>query len=216
MLLNDTLFCALSIAGLRMINRLWTTDDRIEPLGVVVRPLLSLLVGLLVMPIAQQQYFLLMLPYAAIVGGWMAIRLVDQSALRWPGQRFVPAAGIFICMAYAAFHLGAAFARPDVIALDKVRYLTTQTSPESTVLAGWSPGVAFRRPAFFYSVLHNEIRYFVPSVAFEHLIDDWRADRNRPEIIDFDDDVRAVPGLAAYVAEAYAPTGVSTLWRRKP
>ncbi len=215
-LLFDTLFCALFVAGLRTINRLWAKDDRMDPYGVVVRPLVSLLVGLLVMPIAQQQYILLMLPYAAIVGGWMAIRLLDQAASRWPARRFVPPAAILVCMVYAACHLAAAFARPDAVALDKVRYLTTQTPPESTVLAGWSPGVAFRRPAFFYAVLHNEIRYFVPPAAFEHLIDDWRAGRNRPEIIDFDDDVRAVPSLAAYVAEAYAPTGVSTLWRRKP
>jgi len=214
-LLGDTVFCAVFVAGLRTINRLWE-KDRLEPYGVVVRPLVSLLVGLLVMPIAQQQYFLLMLPYAAIVGGWMAIRLVDRAALRWPAQRFVPAAGIVVGMVYAACHLAAAFARPDVVALDKVRYLTTQTSPDSTVLAGWSPGVAFRRPAFFYTVLHNEIRYFIPSAALANVIAEWRAGRNRPEIVDFDDDVRAVPGLAAYVAEAYAPTGVSTLWRRKP
>jgi hypothetical protein len=215
-MLSDTLFCALFVAGLHTINRFWAKDDRMDPLGVVMRPLVSLIVGLLVIPIAQQQYFFLMLPYVAIIGGWMAVRLVDKAASRWPGQRLLPAAAVLLAMVYAASHLAGAFATPDRMALDKVRYLTEHTPPQSTVLAGWSPGVAFRRPAFFYTVLHNEIRYFIPPVVFQHLIGDLRAGRNRPEVIDFDDDLRAVPGLAAYVAEAYTPTGVSTLWRRKP
>ena len=46
---------------------------------------------------------------------------------------------------------------------------------------------------------------------------DLRSGRVHPAMVDFDTDLRALgPELVAAVQAHYEPTGVSTLWRRKP
>ncbi len=91
------------------------------------------------------------------------------------------------------------------------------STPSDTVLTGWSPGVAFRRPAFHYGFPHQEVRTFIPPAMVEALVADLRSGQVHPALVDLDADLRALgPALVAAVQERYEPTGVSTLWKRRP
>ena len=77
--------------------------------------------------------------------------------------------------------------------------------------------MAFRRPAFHYGFPHQEVRTFIPAPMVDALVADLRSGRVHPALVDLDTDLQALgPELVAAVRERYEPSGVSTLWKRRP
>jgi len=182
------------------------------PLAVAA-PLVSLGLLMPVFPVVQPQYLLMFLPYLALLGGvGMAAIVVQSRARMLAAVAVIGAVGV-----HGALVVKTQSTARDEDARASLRYVVTQTVPDATVMRAWSPGVAFRRPAFFYFSLHPEIRAVVPPQDWQRLAVGLRDGRIAPELIEMDDAMRAMPPEIVRVLESgWAPTGTGTLWRRKP
>jgi len=212
---DDPIFAALSFAGsILLLKRWWTGDTMVS---AIVLPMASLAIGFPVLPSPQQQYLFLIIPFAAIPAGIAADAVADLAS-RHLAARISNAAVIMVPVAVAALNLDDALHRPDQAkTLAKLEYIVRQTPANATVMGGWSPGLAFRKPAFFYWFLHSEIRAQVPPAAWRDLDEGLRSGSVRPEVVDLDGDLQQLPpDIVAYFRSAYAPTGIGTLWRRRP
>lgn len=215
LLYDDTVFVLLALGG----GALWAMrSDRwsgAAPLAML--PLATLVLGMPLMPVAQQQYYFLFLPFAALFAGMAAAEisrvLADRLSPLNPAVLILPA----IVAGYGVWNL----AREVTVArkaetMAKLTYLVERTSPQDTVLSSWSPGIAFRRPAFFYFSLHEEILDIIPAGRYRELLDGLRTGLVRPEIIDFDERLAKLPpAILSQLRQDYEPTGVDTLWRRR-
>jgi hypothetical protein len=178
-------------------------------------PLASLLAGLAVVPIALAQYYFLALPFLSVFSG-----LALATAAARPRGRLGAAAAALLALAVAgsgARHVERARREPrgaDVLA--KLEYVVTQTPASASVLSSWSPGLIYRRPAFFYWSLHREIRRVIPPAEYEELRAGLESGRISPELVEMDKHMLRLPEpIVRHLEAHYAPVGVGTLWRRK-
>ena len=212
---KDTMFMVLAVMGLGLLARQLRRRPQTGLGTIVVLTVVASGIGFVVLPIAQRQYLFMTAPFAAmaaaVAAGWLAERWSAAAKPRWV------AALPTMVIAYFIFHAVLQLGHPDRIAIAKLDYVLHNSTPSDTVLTGWSPGVAFRRPAFHYGFVHQEVRTFIPPAMVEALVADMRSGRVHPALVDFDADLQALgPALSAAIRERYEPTGVSTLWRRRP
>jgi len=182
---------------------------------LVLPPLLSLAAGAVALPVVQEQYFVLALPFAAIAGGAAAAWLYRRLP---PGiPRRVAVAGIALLMlATTARNLHDAFRHDDTATRAKLAHLLEMAPQDGTVMGGWSTGIAFRRPAWFYFFLHAEVQAHIPPQAYDALVAGLRAGTIRPAIIDLDAAMTTLPApVLAEIRRLYVPVEVSTLRRRR-
>lgn len=212
---KDTMFMALAALGFVLLARRLGRRPQTGLGTIVVCAVAASAIGFVVLPIAQRQYLFMTAPFAAmaaaVAAGWLAERW--SRAARPLLVALLPG----LVAGYFAFHAVLSLGHPDRSTLARLDYVLHHTLPSDTVLTGWSPGVAFRRPAFHYGFVHQEVRTFIPPDEVQALADDLRSGRVRPALVDFDADLRALgPAVVAAVEALYEPSGVSTLWRRKP
>jgi 4-amino-4-deoxy-L-arabinose transferase-like glycosyltransferase len=207
----DVPFVLASLTGAAMLAwRTWRArEDAVAPF--VLLPLVALALGAVAIPNAQRQYYALLLPFAAC-GGGVALAAVAGIG----GRARLPMMLTAVLAATAAAHLATAWRKPDRFALRKLAYVVTHTPPDATVLMSWTPGLAFRRPAFFYPYINDDTLSIIPPEAFAALGRDLRAGTVRPALVEFDHDMLALPDdVIDYVVANYRPTGYPHLWRRQ-
>ncbi len=214
-LAKDTAFVALAVLGFFLLARRLGRRPQTGLGTIVVLTLGASAIGFVVLPIAQRQYLFMTAPFAcmaaAVAAGWLAERWSRA------GRAWLVAALPVVVVGYFVFHAVLALGHPDRSAIAKLDFVLHSTSPSNSVLTGWSAGVAFRRPAFFYGFPHQEVRTFIPPAMVDELAADLRSGRNHPALVDFDADLQAMPEvLTSAIRDLYEPTGVATLWRRKP
>lgn len=212
---KDTVFMVLAGLGFVLLARRLGRRPKTGLGTIVVLTAAASAIGFVILPIAQRQYLFMTAPFgamaAAVGAGWLAERLSKGGHAGL--VRLLP----LTIIGYFVFHAALALAHPDRVAIAKLDYILHNTSPTDTVLTGWSPGVAFRRPAFFYGFPHQEVRTFIPPEVFAALAADLRSGRVHPAIVDMDADVQAMPdAVTSAIRDLYEPTGVATLWRRRP
>ncbi len=214
MLRDETLLVLLSELGvIALFAHGWRTA--LWPLAVVA-PMISMVVLMPLFPVVQPQYLFLWLPYATILGGIGAAFAIDRMG-DTPALRAVTASLIVGAIAlHGALAIKTQSTAYETEAVDKLRYTVEATAPDARILRAWSPGMAFRRPAFFYFSLNPEIRAVVPQRDWVALEAGLRNDRVAPELIEMDDAMRAMPpGIVRALEDGWAPTGTGNIWRRK-
>lgn len=214
-LAKDTMFMVLAGLGVLLLARRLGRRPQTGLGTIVVLMVAASAVGFVVLPIAQRQYLFMTAPFAAmaaaVAAGWLAERW-SRAARPW-----LVAALPVLVVGYMVFHALLALGHPDRSTIARLDYVLHHTTAADTVLTGWSAGVAFRRPAFHYGFPHQEVRTFIPAAMVEALVADLRSGRVHPALVDFDADLQALgPALVEVVRERYEPTGVSTLWKRRP
>jgi 4-amino-4-deoxy-L-arabinose transferase-like glycosyltransferase len=212
---KDTMFMVLAALGFVLLARRLGRRPQTGLGTIVVLTVAASAIGFVVLPIAQRQYLFMTAPFAAmaaaVAAGWLAERW--SRAARPLLIAMLPA----LVIGYFGFHAALSLGHPDRTTLARLDYVLHNTLPSDTVLTGWSAGVAFRRPAFHYGFVHQEVRTFIPAADIQALVEDLRSGRVHPALVDFDADVQALgPALVDTIRAIYEPTGVSTLWRRKP
>ena len=211
---KDTMFMVLAAIGFVLLARRLGRRPQTGLGTIVVLTAGASAIGFVVLPIAQRQYLFMTAPFAAmaaaVAAGWLAERW-SRNAQPWRVAA-LPALVVF----YFVFHAGLQLRHPDREAIAKLDYVLHHTTPADTVLTGWSAGIAFRRPAFFYGFPHQEVRTFIPPERVEALAADLLSGRVHPALVDFDADLRAMPAvLGAAIQALYEPAGVGSLWKRR-
>ncbi len=212
----DTIPLSLAVLGLSLV--VWDASRRRMPpvLVAVLFPMASLIVGLKMLPVFQGQYYFMILPFLSILGGFAALRILDFFKTSTLRNAAVVGATLLLTVS-AARSMELVFHRSNRDTLAKLQYLLNSVPPDATVMGGWSTGIAFRKPAWFYYFPHDEVMHIIPQQSYSDLTNRLNDGTVRPAMIDVDQSIlRMPPDFLDFVHLHYVPTGVSTLHMLRP
>ncbi|HUG55376.1 MAG TPA: hypothetical protein VMR21_17340 [Vicinamibacteria bacterium] len=225
----NPLLAGLAAAGLvRAAIRLFTPGALARGDALVVLNTLGLAGGAFVIPVAMLQYFVMALPLAALLAASALVGGVEGAA-RLAG-RGRPGAGPALGGPLLALALAAATvpplldlarrldpARPRLLEqLARIRFVLAHTTPDDTVMDGFTGAGVFRPHAWFYFFLHEEIRALLGAPEIGRLRVALREGEIAPALLLFDDDLRQMhPEITSFLRENYEPTPDPVVWRRR-
>lgn len=100
--------------------------------------------------------------------------------------------------------------------LNQIRYVFQNTSPTDTCMDGWTGLGVFRPHAWFYWLLHDEMRAMLSERTVSEIEASLRSGSIAPKLIFYDDDLKGLSAQTAQFFEShYEPTGVELIQRRK-
>jgi hypothetical protein len=168
----------------------------------------SLVAGIFVIGKAYDQYYALLLPLLAVLGGVFADPIVRWSidaaepALHLPQKRGTVCAAAAIGIAAWSLVVSARAFKPIAAQIDDIAYVNAATRP-SDMYVGGSPGAALFRPhAWYYFFLTGP---FAGSRDYGNLLAALEQGRIEPRIVIRDRylEQRATPALLAYIDSRY-------------
>jgi len=204
------------LVGIGLIECLKLKPDVAMWRLAILAPLFSMMLFIPVFPVVQSQYIFLFLPYVAILGGIGAV-FVARPLVEPKYKILQPILIIFLAIVvHGVPVVKIEWGQRNAVTLDVLRYVVEQTPPSVTVMRAWSTGVAFRRPAYFYFSLHDEIQSIIPDKSYAQLRDGLRSGSIAPEIIEMDESMKQMPReIVDILKQGWEPTGIDTLWRRQ-
>ncbi len=117
---------------------------------------------------------------------------------------------------YPLNQIHAAFAWDNRRQLAILRYVLENTTPQETVMDGWSGIGVFRPHAWFYWFPHGDIHPMLTPDQRQQLLDDLRSGRIAPKLVNLDASVRAIsPEVKEFFVKHYEPVGLLSIRRRK-
>jgi hypothetical protein len=173
----------------------------------------SLLLGLLIIPVAMAQYYLPLLPIIALFAARFFVAMIDllPARLRW----------VYACPVLAMLQIAPVnYAletryRTNAVQLADLTFVMSHSSPDDTVMDGWRGMGVFRPHAWYYYFLHPEARGMLPPQQLERFLDDLEAGRVAPKLIVMDNNLRALSDrFVAFVQQNYHDAG-NDIWVRK-
>lgn len=177
----------------------------------------SWLVGLMVIPVAQAQYWLMALPWVcAGAGAGVATLATGRGA-------WAMVAVALLVTIWSVWQRGATLARQDPsIQIARIDMVLTATPEDGGVVNGWCSPVLFRPNAFFHGFLHREVQALLTPADHRNMVAILMDPARAPVLISYDRAFteprwggRLPPDFHAAVRAFYEPTGNGALWRRK-
>lgn len=187
---------------------------------VLLCTVLGLFAGLLIMPSAHSQYYLMPLPLVCLLAAHGVLFLIDR--LR---RSVRPALLVLALVVFAQFPARAARepleCRNDG-QLARLRYVFERTRPDDLVMDGWQGMGVFRPHAFYYFFLHREALAMLPHARLAAYLDALDSGRVRPTLIAMDRSLVALgPRFQHFVRQHYATTDgflyfLNGFWSKHP
>jgi 4-amino-4-deoxy-L-arabinose transferase-like glycosyltransferase len=219
----------LAAAGLvRGVVRLFVPGALARGDALVVLYTIGLLAGAFVIPIPLLQYFVMLLPLAAVLAGSAFVcgmgavtRTVARANPRLAAAVTAPllALGLIALVAPPSLSLARGLdpARPRLQdQLGRIRFVLGQTTAEETVMDGFTGAGVFRPHAWFYFFLHDEIRALLGAPQIGRLRAQLREGEIAPALVVFDDELQQMHReITSFLRDNYEPTGDPLVWRRK-
>lgn len=179
----------------------------------LVTSVVGLLLGLLVIPVAQGQYYLMLLPLVALLAGRFLVFLMDCLPVRGK-LAFLWAALLLLEIKPVSHALGRMDWRNDG-QLAELDFVMTHSAPNEQVMDGWRGLGVFRPHAWYYYFLHPEVRGMLPPAALAAFQAQLDTGKVRPKIIIMDNNLRALSEhFVVFVRENYQDEG-NDIWVRK-
>src|SRR5262249_27169742 len=98
--------------------------------------------------------------------------------------------------------------------LARLRAVMDATTPDQTVLDGFTGAGVFRPHAWYYFFLHDEIRRLLGAPEIGRLRTALREGEIAPALVILDDDGEQLPdGIGSFLRENYEPRSDPLLWR---
>jgi hypothetical protein len=165
---------------------------------VILCAAISLIAGIFIIARAYDQYYALLLPLLAVLGGDAAADRVERAqrhASLVCGGAMLALAALSLAMSVRAF-------KPIDPQIDEIAFVAAQTRPADTYVGG-TPGAALFRPnGWFYFFLTGA---FATARDYTDLLSDLETGRLRPRVVVRDRylEQRAPAPLLAYIAAHY-------------
>jgi hypothetical protein len=141
--------------------------------------------GILVVPVAHRQYYLMLLPILCLFAADGLDFLLALAKARWrPG---LLATALLALSILPVLGLREAYADRNDAQLERLRYVFAHTQPGDVVLDGWEGTGVFRPHAFRYFFLHDEALAMLPDRERDAFLDALERGRVRPALIALDD-----------------------------
>lgn len=173
------LLAAVEILRQFFRTRRWDPADLL-----LLATLVGLFAGVAVIPVAQQQYYLMPVPIACLLAAWATVTLID----RLPPRRRTRALLISLLalsILPAAF-LGQAYGLRNDRQLARLGEIFARTGRTDLVMDGFEGTGVFRPHAFYYFFIHTDLRPMLSPARLDAYLDDLERGRVRPRVIALD------------------------------
>ena len=164
--------------------------------------LLGLFAGVLIMPSAHAQYYLMHMPLVCLFAAQGLLFLVGRARRR--------ARPVLLVIALLPLGVLPAFALRESSRLRNdgqlamLRYVFDNTKPEDLVMDGWQGAGVFRPHAFHYFFLHQETLAMLPRPKLDAYLNALESGKIRPRLIAMDGHLYALgPRFQAFVKRNY-------------
>ena len=152
--------------------------------------LVGLGAGILVVPVAHRQYYLILLPVICLFAAKGLTFLVDRAAER--ARAWLLLLATLLLLILPALGLREEFQRRDDRQLARLRHVFARTKPTDLVMDGWEGTGVFRPHAFYYYFLHEESVPMLARPRVEAFLDDLETGKVRPRLIALDENLVAL------------------------
>ena len=99
--------------------------------------------------------------------------------------------------------------------LANIKFVIDNSLPTDTFMDGWNGMGLFRPHAYFYWMLHPEVRGMLTEEQKEQLFIDLKTEKIRPYFVNLDQDlIQLSPEITTYIKENYQPVNVADLYKR--
>jgi 4-amino-4-deoxy-L-arabinose transferase-like glycosyltransferase len=166
------------------------TKQRQYDAFVLLSTLLGLIAGIIVVPVAHRQYYLMLLPLVCLFAAKGLCFLIELAQERTQAWLFIVATiPLFIL---PALDLREAFTQRNDHQLARLREVFEKTKPTDVVMDGWEGTGVFRPHAFYYFFLHEESVPMLPQKQVDDYLDALENGTIRPRLIAMDDNLVAL------------------------
>jgi hypothetical protein len=161
-----------------------------------------LFVGVLIVPVAHRQYYLMPLPILCLlaVDGLAIVR--DRLAGR--ARRPLAVIGLVLMLLFPILALVDAYRDTNAAQLARLDFVYRHTRPTDLVMDGWEGMGVFRPHAFHYYFLHEEAVAMLPPDRLAAYLDALEQGRIQPRLIAMDENLPHLgPRFVAFVERNY-------------
>lgn len=144
----------------------------------------ALIAGILVVPVAHRQYYLILLPLVCLFAAQGLVFLVGM--VRGPVRGWLLAVAVLGLSVLPTLDIVQALRQRNDKQLTRLRYVYANTSATDAVMDGWEGMGVFRPHAFYYYFIHEELLDMLPKSRVNAFVDDLEAGRVRPRLIALD------------------------------
>ena len=176
----------LSLVGASVsLYRFFRSKQRTYGGFVLICTLLGLIAGILVVPVAHRQYYLMPLPIACLFAAQGLSFLIERAQER--ARAWLLVLAMIPLMVLPVRDLREAFTLRNDGQLARLRTVFASTKPTDLVMDGWEGTGVFRPHAFYYYFLHDESLDMLPRAQLDTYLDALERGQIRPRLIALDD-----------------------------
>ncbi len=179
---------ALSLLGAcASLYRFFRSEQRQYAGILLVCIVVGLFAGLLVVPVAHRQYYLMPLPIVCLFAAQALFLLVERA--REGARPWLLILATIPLMVLPARDVQATLKLRNDRQLARLRYVFENTKPTDVVMDGWEGTGVFRPHAFYYFFLHGELVDRLPREQVDAYLDALESGRIRPRLIAMDENL---------------------------
>jgi len=207
---------ALGLVGISGSFVRWFRDGARDHRDLVLAcTVVGLFVGVLAVPAAHRQYYLMPLPIICLFAADGLLSLIER--IRRPARFWLAGIATIGLAVLPIIAFVDAYQDGNGLQLARLRTVFQRTQPADLVMDGWEGLGVFRPHAFFYFFLHEETRAMLPASQWDGYLDALEAGRIRPALIVLDENLRALgPRFLAVVEARYATRDGLLYFAREP
>jgi hypothetical protein len=173
----------------------------------------GILAGLLVIPVAQEQYYLMLAPPLALLGARYLIELISSIPKKF--QELLLCACIVGLCIIPGIAIKTELTYSNEAQLRGLKLVMTRASPNESVMDGWRGLGVFRPHAFYYFFLHPEIRAMLPERDLDIFLSRLESGEIKPKLIILDDNLNQLsPRFSRYLAAHYKLDNAENIYMR--
>jgi hypothetical protein len=150
----------------------------------------GLYAGVLVVPVAHRQYYLIPLPIACLFAAKGLSFLIDLARER--ARAWLLVLATFPLAVLPVIDLMKTFKSRNDGQLERLHYVFESTKPTDVVMDGWVGTGVFRPHAFYYYFLHEEVVAMLPQKQVDAFLDALERGEIRPKLIAMDENLHAL------------------------
>jgi Dolichyl-phosphate-mannose-protein mannosyltransferase len=152
--------------------------------------LFGLTAGILVVPVAHRQYYLMPLPIVCLFAAKGLFFLIERARERTRAWLLVLATLPLVVL--PVLDLRASFRERNDGQLARLRYVFESTQPTDVVMDGWEGTGVFRPHAFYYFFIHEESVDMLAPERVDAYLDALESGKIRPKMIALDEQLTAL------------------------
>jgi uncharacterized membrane protein len=205
---------ALSLPGVLMTFRRSFRSESRDYGGLLLACILGgLFAGVLVIPVAQRQYYLMPLPLACLFAAKGLFLIAERTRAR--ARVWFPALATIVLAVLPVLGLHESFGQRNDAQLARLRYVLASTRRADVVMDGWEGTGVFRPHAFYYYFIHDESLLMLSPARLDAYLDDLESGKIRPRLIAMDKHLAALgPRFRSFVEKNYVSSDGFFYWSR--